>query len=197
MDEQFMFSDSATMATVYKSNEGKYIIRPAVGLKGLLVSTKADVDIILKSGIPIEEDKPNPFQANKDIIEDIDSNKDGLFDMMKRELDIQSELNFDAVFIDNISKALNKKKQNDLYAKVFFPLGVYLGEYLRVTKGGKWFLQKRFGYNPYFVPVLVCNDGYTYDPWYKLADFLLKKSNKDLNKQLELVLASKTLKYKQ
>ena len=116
--------------------------------------------------------------------------------MMKRELDIQSELNFDAVFIDNISKALNKKKQNDLYAKVFSIRGLFR-KYLQSNERWQMVLQKRFGYNPYFVPVLVCNDGYTYDPWYKLADFYWKKSNKDLNKQLELVLASKTLKYKQ
>lgn len=195
MHEQFEFSDSVTMAVVYKAKNGKFIIKPAVGIKGLLVNTKADVEAILKIGIPIEEDNPNPFQLNQVEIQNIEANVSKILQSMNVILGIETDVKFDHSYILSINSSIKKSKAlRDLYDKFYFSLGVYFGEYIKSLKGGgKWRLQKRFGYNPYYVPVIIGNDGFVYDPWYKLAEFLLKQSKKDLIKHLDTILSNKVL----
>jgi hypothetical protein len=197
MQDQFVYTDTSSMAVVYRANDGKYIIKPAVGLKGLLVNSKPEVEAILKNRIPIDEEKPNPFQASQREIMSLNSSGMETISKMLKKLSIDEDIKFDGAFLDKLNKAINKYPATNLYDDIFYSLGVYIGEYQKSLKGGgKWVLEKRFGYNPYYIPELVSEDGYIYDPWYKLADFLLKKGKKDMIKQLDLVSGFKILNTK-
>ncbi|MCG2617456.1 hypothetical protein LZZ85_24370 [Terrimonas sp. NA20] len=176
INNQFIEQDSTTLATIYRGNSGIYYLMPAVGPYGIK-ARKEVLDSILESGvIPIEENPPNPFVKAKNELKKIDENIQFYLSELNSKLDlaITMELLADESFYSIINTKVNALDGEDSYRTLFIPLGVVVGEIVRIRENGEWRLNKKYGYNPYFIPYITNGKGY-FLPWTKLADMLLEK----------------------
>jgi hypothetical protein len=192
MNNQFIEQDSITLATVYKGNSGMYYLMPAVGHYGIKAN-KETIDSIIKSGIiPIEPERLNLFEKEKNRLEKINDNVDYYLSDLNEKL--QMSLTTDKEIDTSLYKAINKKVKSlepeEAYRQFFVPLGVVVGEIVRKKVNGEWKLNKLYGYNPYYAPYVTIGSNNNYLPWYKLADMLLNKKF-DIKRYIEEVSKQK------
>ena len=174
---QYIDFDPNTMAKTYRGNSGSYYLIPAIGPLGIKAQ-KEVIDSIIKSGvIPIEEKEPNPFKMEKERLLDIPENIDYyVSDLAKKlEIEIRRDEEIDILLYKEINKKIKALDAGIAYERYFIPLGVVVGELVRKRVNGEWKVEKRYGYNPYYVPRITDRSNNNYLPWYKLAEMLLKK----------------------
>lgn len=178
MNENFVYYDKETQSKIYTSNNREFILLPASGIKGIVAQERSILDSIIKNGIiPIEEEKPNLFQLEKSRLLNLQDNIEYYINTLR--IEIQMPLTKDSFKDISKFKEINKKIRSmnaeEAYYKIFIPLGVIIGEIVRDKINGSWKLDKRYGYNPYYVPYIKDDNNRNYLPWYKLADVLLNK----------------------
>ena len=71
--------------------------------------------------------------------------------------------------------AVKKIGKTEISQKLFFSLGVFIGEKIRLEIRGSWRLEVCYGYNPYYEPYVTDKDKRIYRPWYYLSRMLLEK----------------------
>jgi len=189
MDGQFEYYDKETMAKVFRANNKGFILLPAVGRKGLFAEQQSVLDSIIKSGvIPLEADKPSPFEKEKSRLAKINDNISYYLTELNSKL--QTSLTTDVEIDTSLYKVINKKirslEPEEAYRQFFIPLGVVMGEIVRKKVNGEWKLDKRYAYNPYYVPYVTIGNDNNYLPWYKLADMLLNRKF-DIKRYIEEV----------
>lgn len=176
----FLFQDSVTKATIYQLADGSVIAYPAVGPKGIIAENEQVMIEILKNGFPIKEENPNPFQMDQDRIKHL---KEHIGEYLA-ELSVKLKIKIDVTdtsetYYEQISKAINMIGTEKLYEELFVHIGVFVGEKIKMTKGGEWQLEKNYSYNPYYEPILVGSDKEVYRPWHKLSQIIFKKKKFD------------------
>ncbi|OMP74552.1 hypothetical protein, partial [[Flexibacter] sp. ATCC 35208] len=88
------------------------------------------------------------------------------------EIDVQKD---DTAYYNAISKKVNKIDPQQRYMDLFIPLGIFIGEKMRRSKSAHWQVEKKYGYRPYFMPILMDGNDNRYLPWYRLDQHLSKK----------------------
>jgi hypothetical protein len=175
--EQFLKVDSFTMAKVYKGKSGSYYLLPAVGNLGIKVNDIAVIDsILLSRKIPIPEKSPSIFQINKEAIENIEKEQENIVSqfLSQNNLSWDELKSGDFLKLDAIVNQLMPKKR---YDDLCFTLGLLIGKIMKETHNVHWVLEKRYGYNPYFEPMLEDRtDSVLYNPWYTLSRNLVEKT---------------------
>ncbi|WP_179091418.1 hypothetical protein, partial [[Flexibacter] sp. ATCC 35208] len=102
-------------------------------------------------------------------------------------LDLEIDVNKDdASYYKEISKRVNKIDPDDRNTDLFIPLGIFIGEKIKRGTSAHWQVEKKYGYRPYFMPILIDASEKKYHPWYKLYEHLSKKKF-DFDKYLTLV----------
>lgn len=185
---KFIFQDEESLAHIYRLQDGKMILLPAVGKDGLIFENEKGLKSVLANGkIPLIEDNPSPFQIEKERLNNIENNVPfflkKMSDTLKIEIDIKRN---DKLFYKEISERIKNLGYENAYKSLFISIGVFVGEKIRQKTGSKWSLKKAYGYNPYYVPELI-TAGRVYYPWYKLADMLLERKKFDIEKYILFV----------
>ena len=186
---QFVYQDEESLAHIYKLQDGRMILLPAIGKDGLVFESERNLKEVLSHGnIPLKEDDPNPFQIDRERIKNFESNIDYFLKMMSDTLDININVsNDDTLYYKEISKRIRDFGYEKAYNTLFIPIGIFVGEKIKKKTLSQWGLKKEYGYNPYYIPELTTSDR-VYYPWYKLADMLLERKKFDL--QTHITLAS-------
>jgi len=186
-----LYQDSINKATFYKLDDSRIVVYPAVGSKGVIINSEKDISEVFKNGFPIEEEAPNHFQIERSKLIDIEKNIEFYLDELGKGLAIKVQLENDsASYYNEISHAINKMGYKNFYNSYFIHFGIFIGEKVRKLKGGHWELEKRYGYNPYYEPYVRTNNQVIVNPWYKMADILLKRKSFDLSYYFSLILST-------
>jgi hypothetical protein len=175
-----LYQNENNLSLIYKLKDGKMILVPAIGSKGLIFENERKLDeLVSKGDIPLEEDDPNPFQINKEKIKNLSENVNYYLKILSDTLGIKIEINNDdSTYYDEINKRIKAIGYDKTYNTLYIPLGIFVGEKIKRQTGAEWQLIKKFGYNPYYEPALVTSNK-KYFPWYKLADMLLERKKFD------------------
>lgn len=188
LNAQFVYQDEESLAHIYKLQDGRMILFPAIGKDGLIFENENKLkNALSKGGIPLNEETQNPFQINRERIKNFENNIDYFLKIMSDTLNINIDVNNDdALYYEEINKHIKSLGYEKAYNSLFIPIGVFVGEKIRKRTASEWGLKKEYGYNPYYIPELSTSDK-VYYPWYKLAHMLLERKKFDLENYISLV----------
>lgn len=183
----FLTQDTETRASAYIIDDGRIIVYPAVGSKGIIVKDEQTYYQIIAKGFPIDEERPNPFQSHQSRLNSLAADAIVFINELSEKLGLALEMeNDDIEYFKAIDSAVKKYGYEQFYRDLFFHFGVFIGEKYRIKhREYKWTLEKRYSYNPYFEPILKFSDTETVSPWYKLAEMLLVRKKFDIQYYLQ------------
>jgi hypothetical protein len=170
-----LYQDKFNRSFIYQLPDCQIILIPAIGVKGIIFRNLESMKEHTKFGIPIEEEHPNPFQQNVDKLSNIEEHVPYYLEYLSKELGIELDLsNESPTYFALLSDNINKYGLQKSFKHLFIPLGIFVGEKLRKKNIGDWGLVKKYGYNPYFEPIIKQGTS-VFHPWYGLAKMLLYK----------------------
>lgn len=162
----YVFDIIENRARVFLLEDDKIILVPAGGNQYLLFNDKDEMfDILEKKGIPLTYNGGSPFQLNVDKLKQIEITWESIINELDSEiLQMVEEKNY-AAASKLIRKTLKKIPSDDRYKTIYLPLGILIHEIIRQHVNGKWFLEKQYYINPYYIPIIQDANEIQYNTW--------------------------------
>lgn len=172
----FLYQNEDDMSKVFLINDQRIVWFPGIGRKGILFQNENVMKAVLENGVPIEEDSFNPFKANQEHLLHLNQHANYWLQVLSEKLGIDINVeNDDIKYYKEISKNVNRFDPDKRYEELFIPLGIFVGEKMKLGTDAQWQLRKEYGYKPYHTPTLMESNDRELNPWYKLFDHLVDK----------------------
>jgi hypothetical protein len=165
------------LSTIGILKDGRVLLWPAAGNRGMLFESKAEYDSIVKDDIIPLVDPGNIVEQNQALIKKIPNELDGIFYQLSEKLDFKLEFdNIDSLYLDEFAKRIKKFGYKKAYDELFIPLSIYVGELIMRNRKGEWQLRERFGVNPY-LSASVYTRTERFNPFRTVMQILTEKKN--------------------
>jgi hypothetical protein len=167
---------SSNLATAYQIDNGRFIVVPMNGDKSLLFENSSDYKEFLKHPDFPAPDREPCFEFRNEI-KDIENNLALFAQVLSEELHSEVNRIESKEDIRLLFHTLNEyiKNDNDFYFKGLVPLGVTIGEFLRIKGNLKWQLSPVYAFQPYLIPILSDYNNREFPIWSILEEYLEDK----------------------
>ena len=165
-------------AFVYKLANRDIVLIPNIGNQGIVFFSEQIFDkMVSEKKFPVKDDE-SIFVKHKKMIENIELNLEDFTLMLESELDCKIPNLSNKEQVNNFSKIVNDYINKNGFKEIVVPLGIAIGEKLRLRINGKWKIEKVYVLNPYFIPYVIDFNNKEHDFWNFLFEQL---DNKNLN----------------
>lgn len=138
----------------------------------------------------------SPLKGLEDVIENIESNKEGLIGRLFTELGMTQPASLQDVDLKAMDTKIRKYGYRRASEDLYLPLIVFSGEYIRERKGGTWRVEKNPSYPTELRPVFVGSSGrnYSFEINLQIRKKLLGKGKFSIAQILEFSLIANKVK---
>jgi hypothetical protein len=172
---------SFNLAFVYMLKDGKVVIIPSIGEKGLLIQDESSyLEMLNKQHFPVEDDgsffAPERHQI-KEIKEDV-----SFYISQLKVLGVHGLPDEQATLpaLKELSTAINNYGKDRVINEFTVAIGIYLGEIVRRRIEGQWNFERQETLNPYWIPYIELNDKASVDIWESLFYHFKKRKKVSL-----------------
>lgn len=190
----FKYQMEENMALVYQIDDGRVLLFPAVNSdQGILFRDENTLKKVISIyGIPLEEKEYNPFVTNKDFILKIPESINNIIKKFEDKYNIVLPLSINENQMAETSAYIRELLINKMleyrYKYIYFPIGIYIHELIRLKIKGNWELEKNFGINPYYIPYIVDEKSIKYRAWKGILDIFEEPKSFNIIKCFQLTI---------
>jgi hypothetical protein len=162
------------LAVVYKFPDGRIALVPSEGgqQEGILFyDEQAFKEMVESKRFPVKPGN-SIFESDKERIKNIESNVSYFVKQLSDTLRLVLDPTLGELQFGDLSEKINEYGI-ERWEHIVLPLGVFLGEVLRLKIKGKWKLQTHYSLNLYWTPNITDDNKYTYMLWGKMYDEFL------------------------
>lgn len=163
------------------------------GQQGILFyEDEAFQEMIKKQEFPVDGDG-SIFELEKGRVIEIEKNVNYYISLLSEKLDIKLNVLADYQHIEDLSRKIVSYGVKKVEEELFLPLGIFIGEFIRIKIDGKWVLNKEPTMNPYYIPNIINKNNSSYLLWKRLDEhfsYYYQGSEFDLKKCVKSIEAT-------
>ena len=151
------YQDKDTKAIIYPLSNGTFIFSAVPGRKLFILKSENEFfkfKNLIKPNVDLKSD--NVFIRMQDYTFDLMMENTNSFDLITSKLGTNFIFKLKNKLPENIDEAIlykiSQTRSQDELTNLFFLVGLYLGEFLKMNQNFKWVFKLKYGVPQYFIP---------------------------------------------